>query len=536
MAYLQDPSLERTFRGHKDAVTALSFKPSMTQIASSSLDHAVMCWNFKPQVRAYRFIGHTGPVTSVDFAPSGTLLASSSRDKTVRLWTPNVKGDVTVFKAHTSSVRTVQFSSDGEMLLTSSDDKSVKIWSTNRTKFMYTLAGHLNWVRTARFSPDSRLVVSGSDDKTVKLWDLASKTCVKTYWDHVGMITGTAIHPSGTIIASCSTDRTIKLFDIRTHKLIQHYGDAHVPIPASATFAISNTAPSRPSSGAAMGQASGGVNSISFGGKNGEWLISTGVDGLAKIWDLKEGTLFYTLHGHKLGPTTAAVFAPDGDTFATAGTDAMVMVWKSNFDEKMPGLGEKRKSNGGGLASTTPTQEDKRPATMEEGRQRTPIGSSTGPASKSGSQQKSVGKKPLPGSPQLGSSKRAVDPEIVEIGAPLFQKVDDTSGRKASRRDDATFSDAQRAEIEASEGGNQSQPYTSQLHVRTVPNELASTLEKVVRQVDMMTQTMNILETRLTMTENRVEEMGKTINEAITRMEKVIGKAPASLFESVPVR
>jgi centriolar protein POC1 len=81
------------------------------------------------------------------------------------------------------------------------------------------------------------------------------------------MVTSVAFHPSGTIIASASTDKSIKLFDIRTHKLIQHYSDAH--------------GSSQPSS---SGDSTlGGVNSIAFGGPNGEWLISTGMDGVVKV-------------------------------------------------------------------------------------------------------------------------------------------------------------------------------------------------------------------------------------------------------------
>lgn len=79
------------------------------------------------------------------------------------------------------------------------------------------------------------------------------------------MVTSVAFHPSGTIIASASTDKSIKLFDIRTHKLIQHYGDAH---------ACENDG----------GAAQGGVNSIGFGGRSGEWLVSTGMDGLVKVF------------------------------------------------------------------------------------------------------------------------------------------------------------------------------------------------------------------------------------------------------------
>jgi centriolar protein POC1 len=53
-----DPSLERSFRGHKDAVTSVAFNSNLKQLVSGSLDSYVMVWNFKPQLRAYRFAGH----------------------------------------------------------------------------------------------------------------------------------------------------------------------------------------------------------------------------------------------------------------------------------------------------------------------------------------------------------------------------------------------------------------------------------------------------------------------------------------------
>jgi WD40 repeat protein len=48
------------------------------------------------------------------------------------------------------------------------------------------------------------------------------------------------------------------------------------------------------------------------------FLISTSLDTTIKVWDLREGQLFYTLHGHE-GATMAAAFSPAGDYFATAG-------------------------------------------------------------------------------------------------------------------------------------------------------------------------------------------------------------------------
>lgn len=58
-----------------------------------------MVWNFKPQMRAFRFAGHRGAVYSVAFSPSHALLASGSQDCTVRIWQPTVEGRSTIIKA-----------------------------------------------------------------------------------------------------------------------------------------------------------------------------------------------------------------------------------------------------------------------------------------------------------------------------------------------------------------------------------------------------------------------------------------------------
>ena len=56
------------------------------------------------------------------------------------------------------------------------------------------------------------------------------------------------------------------------------------------------------------------------------------MDGKIKIWDTKKACLDYTLYGHN-GSTTTGCFSPQGDYFATGGTDSMVMLWKSNLSE-----------------------------------------------------------------------------------------------------------------------------------------------------------------------------------------------------------
>ena len=297
----KDPTLERTFRGHRDGVTSSAFNPNMQQMASGSKDGCVMLWNFKPALRSYRFVGHKDEVTSVSFHPGGGCFASGSRDATIRFWLTSMEGKSSLVKAHSSTVTDVSFSKSGSMLVSASVDKTVKLWSFPAQKFKATLSGHKNWVNSARFSSDGRLVASSSDDKSVRLWDVETQSTLHKFYDHDGATTGAVFHPDGTVLASCGADRTIKLYDARSNILIQHYGDAH----------------------------EGTINSIAFH-PSGDYLISTGDDATLKIWDLREGMLFYTLHGHE-GPTRSAQFSPAGDYFSSASDDEQIMVWKTNF-------------------------------------------------------------------------------------------------------------------------------------------------------------------------------------------------------------
>jgi hypothetical protein len=49
-------------------------------------------------------------------------------------------------------------------------------------------------------------------------------------------------------------------------------------------------------------------------------------------------------------------------------------------------------------------------------------------------------------------------------------------------------------------------PTTSQLEQRTMPDQLAHTLEQILGQLDVLTQTVSILEERLTLVENVLDK------------------------------
>eukprot|EP00965_Chrysotila_dentata_P026695 885196-Pleurochrysis_carterae.AAC.1 len=167
-----DPSLERAFRGHRDSATAVVFNPNMKQLVSASLDNTVMLWNFKLQLRAYRFVGHKGSVHSVAASPNGSLIASGSKDRTVRLWIPTVKGESTIIKVPCLSLlrSACTYAGAGRqkcLFMLRSDGRehvgASRLKGVHDRRF-WTQA-HMAAVRSVDFSADGQHLVSASDDK-----------------------------------------------------------------------------------------------------------------------------------------------------------------------------------------------------------------------------------------------------------------------------------------------------------------------------------------------------------------------------------
>ncbi|WAR26816.1 POC1B-like protein [Mya arenaria] len=201
---------------------------------------------------------------------------------------------------------------------------------------------------------------------------------------------------------------------------------------------------------------SAAVNSLSFH-SSGNYLLSGSDDGQLKVFDLLEGRLFYTLHGHQ-GP---------------------VLVWKTNFDQvDFTELLQSHKQRAG--ENGAPTVADIAPKVQRP--------SSAGAA-----------KSAKGGRSDIKSMDDAA-PEVTEIGPAMF-----------SSNEPASFDDV---EMRSSDSrprsrGDDFQPRstTQPLEERgTMPPQLAGTLEHIVGQLDILTQTVSLLEQRLTMTEDKLRE------------------------------
>jgi len=81
-------------------INSVVINPNLKQVISGSSDCTVMVWNFKPNMRPFRFTGHTLPVYSVAVSASGQTIISGSEDQTIRIWKNSVEGTSHVVRAH----------------------------------------------------------------------------------------------------------------------------------------------------------------------------------------------------------------------------------------------------------------------------------------------------------------------------------------------------------------------------------------------------------------------------------------------------
>jgi len=310
-----------------------------------------------------KLVGHTGWVTAIaTSAEVPDMLISSSRDRSILVWKlTREEGNFGVMQkrlcGHSHFVSDVSISSDGQFALSGSWDGTLRLWDLQLGRTTRRFIGHTKDVLSCAFSLDNRQIVSGSRDKSINLWNTLGecKYSIKdeghSEWVSCVRFSSDLQQP---LIVSGGWDKQVKVWNLANCSLrttlIGHQGYVN-------TVALSpdgSLCASGGKDGVAMlwdlkegkhlssldaGEGKEIIHALAFSPTK-YWLCAA-VGGAIKIWDLESKTVLETLiPGNELEvknkskasahQCTCLAWSQDGNTLYAGYTDCNIRVWSLN--------------------------------------------------------------------------------------------------------------------------------------------------------------------------------------------------------------
>ena len=159
--------------GHEGPVQAVAYAPRGL-IASGGADRVIRLWDATTgsSVRTYR--GHRDFVTAINFSHDGRILASGSLDGAIRLWSTSSQRLFRNLPRHGGRVGSLAFSPSGQYLASASDDATVRVWNFRRARTLRRVTD-VNGAayKTLAFTPDGRFLAASGSSGAVRNWDVS---------------------------------------------------------------------------------------------------------------------------------------------------------------------------------------------------------------------------------------------------------------------------------------------------------------------------------------------------------------------------
>ena len=241
------------------------------------------------------------PLAGIGLSPNGPNVATGSSDCTVRLWslTPELEFQQSIILGkHEERVNCVTYHPLGHYIGSSSNDKTWRLWNIEKKKEILLQEGHEAPVHPLSFQSDGSLIATGDLNGVGRVWDLRTGRSILNLLGHVKRMISLSFLPNGYQIATGSDDNTIRIWDLRRKSSIY-------TIPAHHKA----------------------ISDIRFEPTEGKFMVTSGFDGVCKVWNTREWQVVAKFAGCEAKMTSAS---PNklGTTIITTSSDRMFKIWE----------------------------------------------------------------------------------------------------------------------------------------------------------------------------------------------------------------
>ena len=205
----------RTWRGHRDHLTAVVLAPDGSTIATASYDRTIRLWNPATGVELRVLRDHTDAVFGLAFSPDGKFLASASADRTVKIWDPATGRRLFTLSDALDAVNAVSFAADGRTLAGAGADRTIHLWQIDESgegRRQRSLIAHEDAIIALTFAPDGKTLATSAGDRSLRLWNTQTLVETLALEPQSDWAQALAFSPDGQWIAAGRFDGAFKLY------------------------------------------------------------------------------------------------------------------------------------------------------------------------------------------------------------------------------------------------------------------------------------------------------------------------------------
>jgi WD40 repeat protein/DNA-binding SARP family transcriptional activator len=211
--------------------------------------------------------------------------------------------------------------------------------ATLKVRTLAILPAHKEWAYSAAFSPDGGTAVSAGADGRVRLWDLKRRRPLATLRNGGSQVYDASFSPDGRSVAIAAEDGRVSVTEVAHggwRELLRVPG--HLPLAVAFSHDGGRLVAAMDDGTVRIVGRSGGTETVLRGHRglvfgaefrpgDGQ-VLSWGVDGTVRVWDVESSTALHVLRGHR-AEVPSASFDSSGGRIVSAGYDDTIRVWSA---------------------------------------------------------------------------------------------------------------------------------------------------------------------------------------------------------------
>lgn len=173
---LDTESLISTLSGNIHGITAISFSPADTTLASGGKDGRIHLINIDTRRELKTLRGSQSTVTALTFVHDGTHLFSGEENGSVRQWNALSGEEDSVAEPDSNPITALAFSRNARFLAIGNEIGTIWLFDAVEKHKREITTRHTRKITALVFSKDDTTLVSGSEDGTILLWNVRGQS------------------------------------------------------------------------------------------------------------------------------------------------------------------------------------------------------------------------------------------------------------------------------------------------------------------------------------------------------------------------